>query len=295
MSALHTHYKHGNDVLKKLYQKQQLEINSNINYYNMFNQGFDNLYYYLFNRKYYRDFGIKAHKKNIDTFFYELITFIKENNLQDSYEVTSMLYGFINHYTLDTIVHPYINYQVKNLDIPHTKIEFMIDGQLDSINTSYKLLISKVKFTKNLKLTINHVFDKTYQKENIAKIFKISHNFSYYIYRYFIHDKNGLKTKIYKLIGKFIPIDIILHKNTICPKVFDERILNKNKEVWHHPSNNKEIYNYSYDELYNSAVKIAVTLNKDVYKVLNNKGNIDEFIEKIKLINIKNIQVLLKR
>ena len=49
MSALHTHYKHGNDVLKKLYKKQQLEINTNNNYYNMFNQGFDNLYYYLFN------------------------------------------------------------------------------------------------------------------------------------------------------------------------------------------------------------------------------------------------------
>jgi len=62
MPALHTHYEFGQEVLKKLNKKIQKEINTNISYYNMFNQGFDNLYYH-FRWKYYRIFGIRAHKK----------------------------------------------------------------------------------------------------------------------------------------------------------------------------------------------------------------------------------------
>ena len=58
----------------------QKEINSNIKYYNMYNQGFDNLYYH-FKWKYYRNFGIKSHKYNIDLFFRNIFSYIKENDL----------------------------------------------------------------------------------------------------------------------------------------------------------------------------------------------------------------------
>jgi len=77
-------------------------------------------------------------------------------------------------------------------------------------------------------------------------------------------------------------------------KKFDKRILNNEKRSWHHPNNKNEIYNYSYDELYNIALKISVKLNDNAYQVLHNKKDLDEFISKIKLINLKNIQELLK-
>ena len=125
----------------------------------MFNQGFDNLYYH-FKWNYYKSFGIKAHKINIPNFFENILIYIKENNLQNNNIITNFLYGFINHYTLDTLMHPFINYQVKNLNIPHTKIEFMLDSQINlnfKIN-KYKVLIPKLKFDKELQKFINIIF-----------------------------------------------------------------------------------------------------------------------------------------
>lgn len=296
MSALYTHYKLGNDVLKKLSKKQQNEIKKELDYYNMFNQGFDNLYYYLFKWKYYRTFGIKAHKKKIDLFFKEVITYIKENNLETDSTITNLVYGFINHYTLDTIIHPYINYQVKNLNIPHTKIEFMLDSQIKNIANTYHVLIPRLKFNKELLELINHVFFKVHNEKNIGKIFNKSHNLGHYIYRYFINDNTGIKTAIYKFIDFIFPfMDITLHENTFYTKEFDKRILNVNKDTWHHPTNTKEKYNYSYEELYNIALEISIKLNKKAYQVLNNKIELEDLLIDIKLIHLNNIQQLLER
>ena len=295
MSALYTHYKFGNDVLEKLSNHQQKTIKKEIKYYNMFNQGFDNLYYYLPKWKYYRNFGINAHKKKVALFFEELVLYIKENKLENDSIITSMLYGIINHYTLDTLIHPYINYQVKNLDIPHTKIEFMLDGRLKDIAT-YQILIPKLKFNKNLINTIDTLFEHVHNEKNIGKIFNISHNLGYYVYRYFINDKTGIKTAIYRLIDFLIPFkDIKFYQNTFYTKKIDERILNTDKENWHHPNNKNDLYNYSYDQLYEVAINIATKTNKLAYQVLSNKKNCSELIKTIKLIDLKNIPELLKR
>lgn len=296
MPALHTHYKFGQDVLNKLNKQLQTNIKSNVSYYNMFNQGFDNLYYYLINWKYYRTFGIQAHKHNIDLFFENIFNYIKDNKLENNSEITNIIYGFINHYTLDTLLHPYINYQVKNLNIPHTKIEFMLDSKLTDNNSSkfYKTLIPKIKFTNKLIELLNEVFEKTYKEKNIGKIFNKSHNLGYYIYRYFINDKYGIKTFFYKIIDFIIPKkDIKFSKNTFYSKQFDERLLNSEKNIWNHPNNKEETYNYSFNELYNLAIEVCTKLNNDAYEVLNNRKDLEELINNIKSINLKNIQELL--
>ncbi|MBQ7031211.1 MAG: hypothetical protein IJN13_02410 [Bacilli bacterium] len=296
MPALHTHYKFGQDVLNKLNKQLQTNIKSNVSYYNMFNQGFDNLYYYLINWKYYRTFGIQAHKHNIDLFFENIFNYIKDNKLENNSEITNIIYGFINHYTLDTLLHPYINYQVKNLNIPHTKIEFMLDSKLTDNNSSkfYKTLIPKIKFPNKLIELLNEVFEKTYKEKNIGKIFNKSHNLGYYIYRYFINDKYGIKTFLYKIIDFIIPKkDIKFSKNTFYSKQFDERLLNSKKNIWNHPNNKEETYNYSFNELYNLAIEVCTKLNNDAYEVLNNRKDLEELINNIKSINLKSIQELL--
>jgi len=292
MPTLYTHYKFGQDVLKKLNKNVQKEINNNINYYNMFNQGFDNLYYH-FRWHYYKNFGINAHKKYVDKFFENIIIYIKENKLENNNILTNMIYGFINHYTLDTIIHPYIHFLVNEYNIPHTKVEFMFDSKIN-INTKkniFKILIPKLKFCKELNSLINYTFEKTHNKKNIGKIFNRSHNNGYYLYRYFIYDRFGIKTCIYKIIDFIIPFKKFkLGQNTFYIKNFDERILNKEKNFWQPPHNLDEKYNYSYADLYNISLKICVKLNNDAYKVLHNKMNLKDFINNIKLINLKNIE-----
>lgn len=297
MPALYTHYDFGQKVLNKLSKKQQKEIIENIDYYNMFNQGFDNLYYH-FKWNYYRELGNKAHKKNIDIFFNSLIAYIKNNNLQNDSQLTNMIYGFINHYTLDTLLHPFINYQVKKLGIPHTKIEFIIDSHIVA-NTNgkfYKTLIPKIKFKKELINLLNYVFENVHNEKNIGKIFNQSHNNGYYLYRYFIYDKYGIKTFIYKIIDFLLPFKKFkLSQNTFYTPKFDERLINSENQIWYHPNSSKETYNYSFNELINIALKISIKLNKDAYKVIHNKKDKEELINNIKLINLQNIQALLKK
>lgn len=294
MPAIYTHYKFGQDVLQKLNKNLQNEIKENLNYYNMFNQGFDNLYYH-FKWIYYRNFGIKAHNHNIDNFFKNIFEYIKDNNLKNNQKITNLIYGFINHYTLDTILHPYINYQVKNLNIPHTKIEFMLDYYLFSKeyvkwnNKIYKILIPKLKFDNELENFLNYIFNKTYKEKNIGKIFNISHNNGYYIYRYFITDLYGIKTFFYKIIDFILRFkNFKFSKNTFTKKI-NINILNIEKNNWHNQKKKNEIYNYSFEDLYNKARILATKLNKEAYQVLHNKKDLHEFIKKINNIDIKNI------
>ena len=302
MPALYTHYKFGNDVLNNLNTDITNKINNELNYYFMFNQGWDNLYYH-FKWNYYKKFGTYAHKNNVDKFFYNLITYIKENNLEEEHQITNMIYGFINHYILDTLLHPYINYQVKNLKIAHSKIEFILDNMLYQKEHHYKwkgnffkTLIPKLKFSNNLSKTIEYTFFKTYNKNNMGKIFNTSHNNGYYLYRYIIFDKNGIKTKIYKLLDYIIPFKKLkFHECTYCLKDYNEYIFNYNKIIWHHPKNKLEEYNYSLEELYNYSLNIAIKLNTIIYNILYTNEDIDKLISLIKLINIKNIQELLKK
>ena len=304
MPTLYFHYEFGQAQLKTLPKSEQKIINQDIRYYNMFNQGFDNLYYYIFNYKkwnYYRKFAIKAHKKHLDKFFNNLFNYIIDNNLQNNYATISMVYGFINHLTLDTIFHPYINYQVKNLKIPHAKIEFLIDFYINDYknhtkwqNKTFKVLIPKLKFSKELLKQIDVVFKNTYQEDNISKIFNKSHNNCYFIYRYFITDIHGIKSNLYKIIDFFTPFnEVKFSETTFYNKGFTKELLNNENLEWHHPKDEKEIYTYSLEELYYLAFNTAKKLNKLAYEILHNNKDITEFLDLIKLLELKNIPELL--
>lgn len=297
MPALHTHYKFGQDVLKKVNHNIQKEINKEIDYYNVFNQGFDNLYYHI-KWNYYKKLGVKFHKKNVDIFFKNTFEYIKNNNLQNNNQIINLVYGFINHYTLDTIIHPYVNYQVKNLNISHTKIEFIIDTILSEQITgkTFKILIPKLKFDYNLLNCINYVFEKTHNEKNIGKIFNKSHNNGYYLYRYFIHDKYGIKTFIYKIIDFLLPLKKFkLNKNTYYIKKIDYRVLNSEKSFWHHPKNELEKYDFSFKELYNISQKICINLINEAYEIIHNNKEPEKFLKTIKIMDLKNISQLLEK
>ncbi len=290
MPTVYTHYKFGQDILNKLSKKQQASIRENINYYNMYNQGFDNLYYH-FKWQYYRKFGVKCHKHDFDLLLQNVINYIKNNNLQDNSEITNFLYGIINHYTLDTLVHPLINYQVNALNIPHTKIEFMIDNFLyyqeneKWHNKFYKTLMPKLKFNDDLKMFLDTIFEETYQEKNIGKIFNRSHNNGYYIYRYFISDRLNIKNKFYKIIDLIIHTDEFKLSELTFTKDADYRVLNTDRND----------FKYSFQELYDISFKVALKLNKLAYAILNSEKDINDLLKIIKLIDIKNIPELLKQ
>lgn len=292
MPALYTHYKFGKDVLNELDFKE--EILNNIKYYDMYNQGFDNLYYH-YKLSYYKKFGIKAHSYNIEDFFRNIFKYINDNKLNDNSKIANILYGFINHYTLDTIIHPYINYQVKNLNIPHTKIEYMLDYYLFKKTNSkwenkiYKTLIPKLKFDEDVINFINYVFEETYNEKEIGKVFNTSHNNSYYIYRYLVSDLYGIKKSFYK-IADFISKSNFKYSENTFTKEIDVRILNNEKLTWYNPKSKDETYSYSFEELYQFTQDICIYLCNNAYEVLNNKLDIEDFIKLINSINLNNLE-----
>ena len=296
MPALFTHYELSKRILNNLNTNIQKEINKDIVYYNIFNQGWDNLFYYPYRWNYYRKFAIKAHKDKVLELFKNMINYIQKNHLEKNSKIVNMVYGMINHYILDTIAHPFINYQVKNLKIPHSKIEFIIDTNLreDSNNHYFRVAIPKIKFDKEFKNFINDVFLKTYNEKNIANKLRKSHNISYYLYRYFIKDDKGYKSKIYNILDHITPKNFIkFHEFTYYINDNNDELMNPCNKKWHHPRDKKEIYNYSFEELYNISLNICVKSNTIIYNILNNNKDINELIKLIKMIDIKNISELL--
>ncbi len=283
MPSLYTHYKFGEDVLGNLPKNIQNIINNNLTLYHIFNQGNDNLYYYILHFKFYRDFGIKIHHHKVDIFFQNAFHYLKERPKED----IGIIYAYINHYVLDTLMHPLINYLVKKENIDHTKIEYLLDYYLYGNKlwkpSYYKELIPKVKFTKELRNFLQTVYFNTYEIKNIAKIFNRSHNNAYYLYRYFIYDKYGIKEKFYSLFNKNVK------NNTFYIKEFNYNLLNENKNEWHHPKNDQEIYNYSFEEIYDYALKIATLLNKLAYEIIHSNKDLKEFNYYLNLVNLKNI------
>lgn len=297
MPSLFTHYDIGQKTLNILNKKIQNEINKYIDYYNYFNQGWDNMYYLQPFNSNYRKLGVKSHKKNVPAFFCNMVKFIKNNNLEDKNYLSNTIYGFMNHYITDTIIHPYINYQVKNLGIPHTKMEFMLDRYINKNITKkdFKTVTPKIYFYNELINMLDYTFLNTHGEKNIGKRFNKGRKNGYYLHRYFGYDKHGFKSKFYKILY-IIPIfkrisvsDLTYYKN----HYFDERILNKEKISWHHPNNENEKYNYSLEELFEITIKIAKKVNTEIYNVIHKNGDINKLYELIDSINLKSIGVIL--
>ena len=295
MPALFTHYKLGQDVLNNTKKEIKDEIQTNIKYYNMFNQGWDNLYYHFPKWDYYKHVGYMSHDQKVRNFFKNAIEYIKNNNLENNSKYTNLVYGIINHYIMDTIIHPYINYQVKNLNINHTKIEYMLDNWIrnDKSNKIYKTIIPTIKFDKDYISFINYIYKSTYNLDNMGKVWNRSHNNGYILYRYFINDKYGIKSFLYRIVDLFSLSKFKFHENTFRINMFDNRLLNKDNNEWNHPKNKSENYNYGYEELYNYTLKICIKLNSIIYDIFHNNKDINILLNYIDKINIKNIRELL--
>ena len=65
----------------------------------------------LFNHKKVNKIGNYVHKHNTKNLFINMVSYIKNNHLENNDELISFLYGYIMHYALDTKVHPYVIYK----------------------------------------------------------------------------------------------------------------------------------------------------------------------------------------
>ncbi len=295
MPSTITHAYFANDVYKKMKIKKYIDLDL----LKIFSQGPDILFFYYsinyFKTKEMKKLSEYMHRKNTQDYFINLITYIKNNKLETNKQVMSYLYGNILHYTLDSTIHPFVFFKtgVYNKNKKHTKkykglhsdMEKYID--LYFLSTREKTNISKIKiykdffeikkFNDEINNAINYTFEKTFNKHNMSIYYYKSiliMKFLYYILRY---DPFKIKYVIYKIIDKLFPFFDFNFKTISYgePLLNKDYYFNKEHREWHHPCSKKELYNYSFFDLYDISIKKALYLINETNKILYGNKEIE--------------------
>lgn len=126
MPTTYTHYRFGNDVYKQLPLAIQESIDLYRGLYNIGIHGPDLLFYYkALTRNSINQKGYSIHEKAGHCFF--MPAALKVKNLADPGPYMAYLYGFLCHFALDSICHPYIQQMVHKTGISHSAIEAELD------------------------------------------------------------------------------------------------------------------------------------------------------------------------
>lgn len=305
MPSIYTHYVFSKDVKKRLSKDLQNLIEVKPEIYTLFNQSFDNLYYYNFlslkKGKQIRDLGRYAHKHKINKYFMNMINYIKENNLKENPEVICYLLGSINHYISDSICHVYINYrtgryskkrkdETKKYKGIHTDTEIKLDAYYYNKETNleyknfkiYKHFIPKLTFSNTLKECIDYTFKETFNKDNMGNIFNDSYNHSRLIYKYLMYDPYKIKKFFYKIFDYFTPFkDFKAAAYSLNKEPINEKFFNYKHNHWCNPVDMDIISEESWDDVYKKAVSKAAKLIEEIYKYLNDEIKEEKLKSKI--------------
>ena len=249
----------------------------------------------LFNHKKVNKIGNYVHKHNTKNLFINMVSYIKNNHLENNNELISFLYGYIMHYALDTKVHPYVIYKGGIFDkkkkdtykynSKHSDIESYIDAYMINKNENInprKFKIQKFcfnynKISKDLSNMIDYSFSNTYGFNKLSFYFKQGLFNMKYSYRLLRYDPFGIKTFIYKLFDKLHPKSI----KDFYPVSYSYKLnnndyyLNLNHKKWCHPRYNNETHTESFIDLYNDAINDALNMINKVNMVLFNNENIN--------------------
>ena len=205
------------------------------------------------------------HSHRTKDYFESLLKYIKENKLQDNSEVMSFLYGQLDHFILDVIIHPLIYYMTENMPVkyrlkPHTLLELWIS---DYVMTRYqrerKDYYSGVKISKQLKDIIDSSYKTVYKKDNVASQYETGIGHIIKLDRIRFSDNRLLKRICNKLkIG-----DFFYKRNGNRAR----RFLNFKHEVITNPVTGDE-FKSSFDDLWSESIDVASELIDDVNRYL---------------------------
>ncbi len=304
MPSIETHKIFGNDVLAKT---NLTNIDKKI--YTIFNQSFDNFFYYKFfslkkcyETNYLKEKGHRQHSRDYLINIADNILKFKLNNSQ----CRAYLFGSINHYVLDSTCHPFIFYktgafkpekkETYKYNSLHSKMELMLDCYFYEQNNDKKFYkykgyldnFPKVKFSKKLNELIDKSIFDTFNIKNASKLYYKSYKEGRFIFKHGVYDPLGVKKIIYKFIDTLSPKKFRRCKyvsNYI--KKIDEKYLNLDKKTWYHPVT-KEAFDYSILDLYNIALKKSINYFNYFEKYLNKKITRKELYKKIDNISYIN-------
>ena len=294
MADLYMHSRLTEELIKEL----PSDIDTNIAF--LGSQGPDPLYYKSESK--YHDIANNIHRYNTRSFFSTMTNYVKENPSKTNY---SFLVGFISHYAMDVLLHPYVYHKVgvyKKTDPNthhmrglHLRFERAIDClliQKELKIPSRKMNLSKKYFPiKSPPKEVSDLIAYTLKKElNVANGFDIytsSVKLMYLNIKYMVTDRFGIKKQIYKLGDLFSKQrDMFFSSLSLFNAVEDYDYHNDSKSVWHHPLL-EETYTKTVEDLFNEAKAFALQIITEVDKYINHNQvvNLDEVFTDLSLNN----------
>lgn len=224
--------------------------------------------------------GKLMHEKNSNTFFKNYLMFTEKLRLPEDRETAlSYLYGFICHYALDTIVHPYVYFRSNHCPTRknsskesfsmHTYIEAIMDTLLlnehlerkpSNFHQTRTLSLSKREYHLISSLLVKTINETYFKKNNKSKqisrftlLFSIA---SIKLETWFLHDKTGIKKRLTYLAERYVTKHIIV-SNLISANYYGNSVdaNNTRKKKWHNPWDTSVKSNQSVHELIEEAGK----------------------------------------
>ena len=195
MPSTYTHYSLANEILKLLPVELADICNKYERQFQMGAQGPDFFYFYRpIKHNYYTKFGKQIHDSNFDELLKQMLPVLKEKGI-NSKEYAYVL-GFITHFTLDSIFHPYVIPQVKKMKFRHTAMETEFDRYLliqqgENPHT-YPMWNAVHKDKKTVECVSNLFYD--IPKAVISECLK-----TYHFYRRFYYTPNRYRYYLVKL------------------------------------------------------------------------------------------------
>ncbi|MBR6133458.1 MAG: zinc dependent phospholipase C family protein [Bacilli bacterium] len=285
MPSCTTHYIHSNEVYKILNKETKKDIEANKDIYNLFAQSHD-YFYYSFNKD-IKDIGFQGHHYYTRDFLINIIKYIKDNKLQNNKQTLCCLYGYITHYVLDSICHPFIFYktgvyrhnkETKKYKGLHAKMENDIDSiyyekyyhkKYNGFNIS-KEVIKKPNWNTEVTNLLNHVYSKTYNIDNIEPLLKKCVKQMKLTTYLTSKDRIGLKLSIFTIVDVFTKGQLASYSTHHKPNI---DYLNKEHKEWTNPCYKEITSNKSFDELFDEATKKAAQIIETAHNYLfNNKS-----------------------
>lgn len=262
-------------------------------------QGSDPIYYHHLRKKDNKAYiASKMHTEKTGDFLVSALCQIKKYdvNSKEFAQGLSYLCGFICHYILDSMAHPYVFYlggryledvaETRKYMGLHRKVELAIDSILCEERFSIKSSNFKVHkhILKNIEIPncLTTMFDETlflnYGINNGGSIFKEAYADTRTYYK-LTYDRFGSKKALASFVSPMLPktaspfIGSFSYFNCVNP-TFD--YMNKEKRVWLHPVTGN-VYTFSFYDILRNANKKSTALLGSSYDFATSKISADEF------------------
>ena len=207
------------------------------------------------------------HANKVKEYFETMIKSFKKNKLYNDPESMAFLYGQIDHYVLDVVMHPLIYYVTEDMEAkhkfkPHGLVENWIDDYIIKKYGKDKLVYYRKFFLSNKKLkeAINKLYEKVYNSHHESLKYSIG----------------ILNTSLYDLLVRRNMMGIapiIIKLSNMGNIMYDKNVervlpyLNLNNKTWSDPETGEK-YKDSFDDLWDKSIEDSLQTIEDINNYL---------------------------